>query len=334
MRDTYGSAAAAWFALVGEAVNAGALGDAAPEQGLTHAPSGLSETALAAIGRGLPDISFRARMGGLQAIQALQNPQALAGFDVVMTQHLFPTTMGLVDALMVLHKEFAAYAHLAIGVEHTDRGMQQLDQMEAQGQALALPVVDMARSMAKKTFESPAIGESVVFHAEVFLRELDVQPRQKRAAVIGYGAVGKATADALRRRGYEVAVHDTDPAALARAAGDGCVVTDGDDATRRRAALQNAHVLVSATGRTTIEPKEFADLLPDGAILVNAASGTHEFGIGALGDDALTAATRPEALREDGVATTTLGGRSVATGAYTTSGKHRHLVFASKKRLN
>src|SRR5690606_28501334 len=163
--------------------------------------------------------------------------------------------------------------------------------------------------------------------ARAISRERELQRRHKLAAVIGYGAVGKATADALRRRGYQVAVHDTDPAALARAQADGCVITDGDEATRRRAALQDAHLLVSATGRTTIEPKEFADFLPDGAILVNAASGTHEFGVGALGDDALTAATRPEALREDGVATTTFGGRSVATGAYTTSGKHRHLVF-------
>ena len=66
-------------------------------------------------------------------------------------------------------------------------------------------------------FESPAIGESVVFHTELELKELGVQPTKKEACIVGYGAVGKATADALRRRGFQVWVHDTDPAALARA---------------------------------------------------------------------------------------------------------------------
>jgi S-adenosylhomocysteine hydrolase len=419
VRAQYGSTVATWFALVAESVHAGVF-EVNPLHALSHHPSGLSEGAVAAVGRGLPDITHVARMGGLSAIVKAHDPQTLAGFQVVLMQHLFPSTLGLIDGLLslglprdqlhvlgksysthertyaalkgsdidvdasarqdndiaqdagerlveaarrtlqamfkqvgsaerdnkaskprfilfdeggklleVLHRDFAAYAHLCVGVEHTDRGMQLLDDMEKKGQSLALPVVDMARSTAKKSFESPAIGESVVFHMHELLRELGLQPTRKQAAVIGYGAVGKATADALRRRGFDVFVHDHSESALARARQDGCVVPAGNEEARRNEVLRHAHVLISATGRTTIEPREYAALLPDGAILVNAASGTHELGVGALGDDALTNATQAEGLREDGTATIRFRGDVLSTGSYATSSKHRHLVFAA-----
>ncbi|HEY1100331.1 MAG TPA: hypothetical protein VGF99_15440, partial [Myxococcota bacterium] len=415
----YGAAAGAWFAVVATGVESGALGPAAAEQSLTHVPSGLSHEALQALGVGLPDVSFAARMPALAAITAKNGgPTALAGFEVVVAQHLFPTTMGLVDALLknglakdklhligksysthertyaallgqgidvdsssrqdhdfaedaavrlagaarrqltklfsgvsdaeladaaarprfvlfdeggklieTLHKEFPRYAKLCIGVEHTDRGMQLLDDLEKAGGQTLLPVVDMARSAAKKRFESPAIGESVVFHTELELQELGAQPLKKEACVVGYGAVGKATADALRRRGYQVFVHDLDPAALARARADGCEVPAGDDVTRRAAALAHGHLVIGCTGRTVITPDEFAALLPDGAVLTNAASGTHELGIHDLGDEQLARRTAPESLRHDGTATTTFRGAPIATGPFLAPGKHRHLVF-------
>ena len=322
-------------------------------------------------------------------------PDALAGFEVVVAQHLFPTTMGLVDALFkngldkdklhligksysthertyaallgqgidvdsssrqdhdlaedaairlagaarrqltkifrsvtddeladknarprfvlfdeggklieALHTEFPRYVKLCIGVEHTDRGMQLLDDLEKSGGKALLPVVDMARSSAKKLFESTAIGESVVFHIELELQELGAQPLKKEACVVGYGAVGKATADALRRRGYQIFVHDIDPKALDRARTDGCEVPAGDDVTRRATALS-----------------------PDGAILTNAASGTHELGIHDLGDAQLARRTASESLRDDGTAMTTFRGQPIATAPFLAPCKHRHLVF-------
>lgn len=421
VREMYGSAAAAWFGIVASAVAAGVLGDADAGHGLSHVPSGLSEQALVAIGNGLPDVSFASRMPALDVVtEQFGGPDALAGFEVIVAQHLFPTTMGLVDALEknglpkdklhligksysthertyaallargvdvdsssrqdnnlaedaavrlagaarrqlqkifngvtareladpnarprfllfdeggklleTLHKEFPQYAKLCIGVEHTDRGMQMLDDLEKNGGEILLPVVDMARSLAKKMFESPAIGESVVFHAEIEMKEAGVEPSKKEACVIGYGAVGKATADALRRRGYQVWVHDTDPAALARAQADGCETPTGDAEARRAAALAHGHLLISCTGRTTITPDEFAGLLPNGAILTNAASGTHELGIHALGDEQLAQRTAPESLRSDGAATTTFRGAPIATGPFLAPGKHRRLVFES-----
>ena len=174
--------------------------------------------------------------------------------------------------LKLIHEHFAEFAHLCVAVEQTDRGVQIIDEMKAKGVDLLCPVVNVARSVAKKQNEAPMIGESIVhatFHTlEQLNDQIAITP--KEAVVVGYGAVGKATADALRRRGFQVFVHDIDPAKMAQAAKDGC--TPGP----REATLKHAHLLISCTGQTTISPREFDALLPKHAVLVNAASGNHE----------------------------------------------------------
>lgn len=170
--------------------------------------------------------------------------------------------------VLALHEYFPEFAHLCVGVEQTDRGIQILEKIE-----LRCPVINMARSEAKKRFESPAIGEIVIHSALAQLLQANpsLQLQEKQATVIGYGAVGRASADALRRRGFLVRVFDIDPAKMKQAEDDGC------EAVPRDEALKQAHLLVSATGRTTIELSEY-EALPDGAVLVNAASGNHELG--------------------------------------------------------
>lgn len=111
--------------------------------------------------------------------------------------------------IRALHEQFPQFAHLCVAVEQTDRGIQHIEMMAREGHELACPVVNMARSVAKKDHEGPMIGESVVFHAEHELRAtspelLALVEKDKTATVVGYGAVGKATADALLRRGYTV----------------------------------------------------------------------------------------------------------------------------------
>ncbi len=177
--------------------------------------------------------------------------------------------------LKLIHEHVPELAHLCVAVEQTDRGVQVIEEMKAAGIELRCPVVNVARSAAKKQNESPMIGESVVhsaFHAiEQLHKDITISP--KEAVVIGYGAVGKATADALQRRGYAVFVHDIDPAKMAQAMADGCV------AGPREHTLKHAHLMFSCTGRTTITPAEFDTLLPKHAVLVNAASGNHELGM-------------------------------------------------------
>src|SRR5690606_33053498 len=115
--------------------------------------------------------------------------------------------------IKALHEHFPEYAKLCVAVEHTERGMQIIDEMAERGVALQCPVVCVARSWAKKIWEAPMIGESVAHSIETALQDMGsntrVQPKQ--ATVIGYGAVGKATAAALMRRGYDVSTYDINP---------------------------------------------------------------------------------------------------------------------------
>lgn len=198
-----------------------------------------------------------------------------------------------------LHLYFPRFAKLCVAVEQTDRGVQIADESEARyqqergvfeqtgvwpkprkGYRLRCPVMNMARSEAKKVWESPMIGESCVFNLEAqldamhpALREMLFQdPAHKQACVIGYGAVGKAVADRLRARGFDVFVFDKDADKMAQAAADGC------QAVARDEALRHGHLTYGCTGRGPIGPDDF-ELLPDGAVLANAASGNHELGV-------------------------------------------------------
>lgn len=180
-----------------------------------------------------------------------------------------------------LHVHYPQFAHLCVCVEQTERGIQIVEDAQARGEyQLSCPVVDMARSEAKKQWESPMIGESCVYNLEEDLeamapglhQHLFAEPERRTACIIGYGAVGKAVADRLRARGFEVHVHDTDPARMAEAQRDGCT------AGTRANALAHGHLLYSCTGRGGLSPEDF-EALPDNAVLANAASGNHELGL-------------------------------------------------------
>lgn len=203
--------------------------------------------------------------------------------------------------VQALHQDFPKYAHLCTAVEQTDRGIQIIEEMKARGIELKCPVVNIARCQIKKEVEAPMIGASV--QAQIDQLGLRVEPRE--AAVIGYGAIGKATADALRRQGYRVHVFDLDPERQRQAVADGCAVGT------REEVLEHGHLLVSCTGRTTIRPAEY-DLLPAGAILANAASNNHELGMHELtADDERRTADRQRTVDRAGRSHSTFQGRDI-----------------------
>jgi S-adenosylhomocysteine hydrolase len=340
-------------------------------------------------------VAHSARKGALAARMPVLNevgrllggPKALAGFKMVAVQHLFPTTQGLMNALVAngldpkaatvygknystnedvmqrmradgwnvplmssikimteradgpkevsplhaylaemfagcdpkteteprfllldeggklvktLHEDFPEFAHLCVAVEQTEQGRIVHEQMAKDGHPLQCAVINVAQSVAKKVNEAPMIGESVVHSTELAMQSVhpDLRIEPKEATVLGYGAVGKATADALRRRGYVVNVYDIDPAKMEQAA------KDGVNALPREEALKRAHLLISATGRTAITPEEF-DKLPDHAVLVNAASGNHELGMDTrpAGGGMLTHEDKHELVDEEGTRT-------------------------------
>ena len=210
-----------------------------------------------------------------------------------------------------LCEQFPQFAPLCVAVEQTDHGIQVLEQMQRDGQPLLCPVVSVARSKTKKQLEAPMIGEAVVhatFEALENAHAPDTNPK-KEACIVGYGAVGKATADALRRRGYTVYVNDIVDAKMDQAKADGCIPLPRDEA------LAHGQLLISCTGRTTITPDEFDALLPDHAVLVNAGSGNHELGMDRVdqGSGFITDDSK-EHIDELGFRLSEFGGREVVLG--------------------
>lgn len=186
------------------------------------------------------------------------------------------------EAIKILHEKFPEYAPFFCCVEQTRRGARILHELQQNGELLC-PVANVAETWAKLEWESPMIGHSVVLEVD---RKLDrlarfgVKPPHE-SLVLGCGAVGGGVARAMLRRGLDVHLYDKDPqrtAALHQA-----LIAEGEDASKvhthddKASALAHAGVLVSCVGARTLDIADH-DLLPDGAILVNAASADDELG--------------------------------------------------------
>jgi len=228
-----------------------------------------------------------------------------------------------------LHREFPERVHQCVAVEQTDRGIQVLEKLEDDGIAVGCPVVNMARSWCKKDIEGPVIGESVVFHMEHALDQLAVDPKEKTACLVGFGAVGEAVAASLLRRGYTVVVTDPDPAAQQRAQDMGCTPMAKEDA------LAQGHVLVGCTGKQSVTLDDL-ERLPDGAVLVNAASGNHELSLHELGEADYKRIDPHLDVDDQGRLTSSFAGQDLALGDLRDGADTCHRVLRSadgKERL-
>lgn len=209
-------------------------------------------------------------------------------------------------AIELLHEHFPEHAPYFVAVEQTRRGARAVREIEN----LRCPVVNVAESWAKLEWESPMIGHSVVLEVGKKLSELELAgvDTGESALVIGYGSVGSAVAEALRERGKTVHIYDADPEKSTRArldAGDPpLVVHDSLDA-----ALPNAQTLISCVGQRTLEAADHRKL-PDGAVLVNAASSDDELGP----EDLLPFRSRGGAHDEEGRIWTHFQGKPICLG--------------------
>lgn len=309
---------------------------------------GLPKEHLIALGKNystIPDMLYGMRADGLQAptlsLARMTWPTSDGGErDVSLAaQYLYnlfegvdpqaadaPRFMLLDDGgaiIKALHADpnLRPYAPLCVAVEQTEYGARLAEQL---GDQLLCPVVNVARSWLKKLFESPMIGESIAASVESSLRAIDVEVQPREATVVGYGAVGRATARALAARGYVVRVFDTDDAKMASAR------ADGFDTPPRDEALARAHLLVSTTGKSAITSADH-EKLPNHAVLVNGASGNSELGFEerALERDPLSY------VDDDGYRVASYDGKTIRLGdsAGSDDTPHRVLRQGDKERL-
>jgi hypothetical protein len=85
------------------------------------------------------------------------------------------------------------------GVEQTTSGL-------AAARRAPYEVIEVASSAAKRVVESPLIARQVIDRCGDLLQ----QSRKPLCGIVGYGAIGKAVAEALQLRGYDIRILDDD----------------------------------------------------------------------------------------------------------------------------
>ena len=173
----------------------------------------------------------------------------------------------------MLHDVFPQHARLCTIVEQTTNGLQNMA-----GVTLQAPTVSVASSALKREVEGPIIGEDVAATTlEQIARLGDNLATGKTVGIVGYGAVGSATAEAFAKRGFAVVVTDINPQAELKARAKTLTTAAGGTIrVRPREEVLAAGIVVGCTGTGAMTEAEMA-LVKNGAFLVNAASGDHEF---------------------------------------------------------
>ena len=196
--------------------------------------------------------------------------QTQAEADWCIEQTLFfgsedkPLNMILDDGGDLTNMVFDNYPELIQHIkglsEETTTGVHRLYERMERG-TLPIPAINVNDSVTKSKFDNKyGCQESLV---DAIRRATDVMMAGKVAVVGGYGDVGKGSAASLRGAGARVIVTESDPICALQAAMDGFEVKKMEDA------VQEADIIVTASGcRDLITEKHFR-LMKDKAIVCN-----------------------------------------------------------------
>ena len=157
--------------------------------------------------------------------------------------------------------------------EETTTGVKRLYQMAKDGQ-LAFPAFNVNDSVTKSKFDNLyGCRESLV---DAIKRATDVMIAGKVALVVGYGDVGKGSAQALRALSAQVWVTEIDPICALQAAMEGYRVVTMDYAADK------ADIFVSATGNLHVITHDHMKRMKDQAIVCNIGHFDNEIEVAAL----------------------------------------------------
>ena len=158
------------------------------------------------------------------------------------------------DLTGMLHEKYPAMLDKIHGItEETTTGVHRLQEMLEQG-LLKVPAVNVNDSITKsKNDNKYGCRHSL---NDAIKRGTDHLLSGKKALVIGYGDVGKGSAQSLRQEGMIVRITEIDPICAMQACMDGYEVSspfingvnDGTEASINRDLLQNIDLLVTTTG--------------------------------------------------------------------------------------
>ncbi|GIV32838.1 MAG: adenosylhomocysteinase [Chitinophagales bacterium] len=150
--------------------------------------------------------------------------------------------------------------HLRGITEETTTGVHRLYERVRKG-TLPVPAINVNDSVTKSKFDNKyGCRESLV---DAIRRATDVMIAGKVAVVAGYGDVGKGSAQSLRGAGARVIVTEIDPICALQAAMDGFEVKKMDNA------VEEADIIVTATGNCKIIVDRHFKKMKDKAIVCN-----------------------------------------------------------------
>lgn len=144
--------------------------------------------------------------------------------------------------------------------EETTTGVNRLYQM-LKNKELLFPAINVNDSVTKSKFDNLyGCRESL---ADGIKRGTDIMVAGKIVAVCGYGDVGKGSAQSMRGFGARVIVTEIDPICALQAAMEGYQVTTLEDV------VEQADIIVTATGNCAVVRVEHILKMKDQAILCN-----------------------------------------------------------------
>lgn len=179
------------------------------------------------------------------------------------------------DLTGILHERYPQMLENIHGItEETTTGVHRLEEMLAAG-TLKVPAVNVNDSVTKsKNDNKYGCRHSL---NDAIKRGTDHLLSGKKALVIGYGDVGKGSAQSLRQEGMIVKVTEIDPICAMQACMDGFEVVspyknglnDGTEASIDTDLLGNTDLLVTTTGNVNVCDANMLKKLKSGAVVCN-----------------------------------------------------------------
>jgi len=169
---------------------------------------------------------------------------------------------------------FTRISKSVVGVsEETTTGVHRLHQMAKKGELL-FPAINVNDSVTKSKFDN--IYGCRHSLPDGIMRATDVMIAGKFAVICGYGDVGKGCAQAMKAAGARVAVTEIDPICALQACMEGYQVVRLEDV------IEDADIIITATGNKNIVMKHHMIRMKNNAILGNIGHFDNEIDMAGL----------------------------------------------------
>ena len=180
------------------------------------------------------------------------------------------------DLTLLMHEQYPQLLSKIKGLsEETTTGVHRLYEMEKKG-TLQVPAINVNDSVTKSKFDNLyGCRESLV---DGIKRATDVMIAGKIAVVLGFGDVGKGSAQSLRGLGATVWVTEIDPICALQAAMEGYRVVSMDEACAK------GDIFVTTTGNLRVITHDHMLAMRDRAIVCNIGHFDSEIDIASLRD--------------------------------------------------